>query len=129
MTKTLAVVIACAVGAAGMMGASAAAAAPAAKAAAYRAPRGPDGKHPDLNGVWQVLNGANYNIEPHAASAAMQLRPGPMGPVPAKSVVALGAVGAVPGGNGVVVGGTIPYKPEALKVRDANRADWITKDP
>ena len=129
MTKTLAVVVACAIGAMGMMGGSAVLAAPAAKASAYRAPRGPDGKHPDLNGVWQVLNGANYNIEPHAASAAMQLRPGPAGPVPAKSVVALGAVGAVPAGVGVVVGGTIPYKPEAMKTREENRTDWITKDP
>jgi hypothetical protein len=101
----------------------------AAKAAAYRAPRGPDGKHPDLNGVWQVMNTANYNIEPHASSAAMQMRPGPVVPVPAKEVVALGAVGAVPAGLGVVEGGTIPYKPEALKKRDENHADWIHRDP
>ena len=32
-------------------------------------PRGPLGK-PDLNGVWQVLNSANYNLEAHSASAA-----------------------------------------------------------
>jgi hypothetical protein len=99
------------------------------KAIAYRAPRGPDGKHPDLNGVWQVMNTANFNIEPHASSAALQMRPGPVVPVPAKEVVALGAVGAVPAGLGVVEGGAIPYKPEALKVRDANKADWIHKDP
>ncbi len=48
-----------------------------ASAGAYKAPRGPDGVHPDLNGVWQVLNTANYNIEAHPASAALQLRPGP----------------------------------------------------
>jgi len=101
----------------------------AAKASAYRAPRGPDGKHPDLNGVWQVMNTANYNIEPHASSAALQMRPGPVVPVPAKDVLALGAVGAVPAGLGVVEGGTIPYTPEALKQRDANKADWIHKDP
>ena len=101
----------------------------AAKASAYRAPRGPDGKHPDLNGVWQVMNTANYNIEPHASSAALQMRPGPVVPVPAKEVLALGAVGAVPAGLGVVEGGTIPYTPEALKQRDANKADWIHKDP
>jgi hypothetical protein len=108
--------------------AAAAKAAPA-KAGAYRAPRGPDGKHPDLNGVWQVMNTANFNIEPHASSAALQMRPGPVVPVPAKDVVALGAVGAVPAGLGVVEGGEIPYKPEAKKQRDANHADWIHKDP
>nr|MEA2798944.1 hypothetical protein [Phenylobacterium sp.] len=102
---------------------------PAGATAAYHAPRGPDGKHPDLNGVWQVVNTANWNIEPHAASAALQMRPGPVVPVPAKEVVALGAVGAVPAGLGVVEGGAIPYKPEALKQRDANKADWIHKDP
>ena len=115
--------------------AKAAAAKPAAakaapsKAGAYRAPRGPDRVHPDLNGVWQVMNTANYNIEPHASSAALQMRPGPVVPVPAKDVLALGAVGAVPAGLGIVEGGEIPYKPEAKKQRDANRADWIHKDP
>jgi hypothetical protein len=107
----------------------AAAAKAAPKAGAYRAPRGPDGKHPDLNGVWQVMNTANYNLEAHASSAALQMRPGPVVPVPAKEVLALGAVGAVPAGLSVVEGGTIPYTPEALKTRDANHADWIHKDP
>jgi len=108
-------------------------AAPAAKAkpaaAAYHAPRGPDGKHPDLNGVWQAMNTANWDIEPHAARAALQMRPGPVVPVPAKDVVALGAVGSVPAGLGIVEGGTIPYTPEAQKQRDENRADWIHRDP
>ncbi len=111
-------------------GASTQAAAAPAAAAAYVAPRGPDGKHPDLNGVWQVLNTANFNIEAHPASAAMQLRPGPYVPVPDARVVALGAVGAVPAGVGIVQGdGKIPYTAEALALRDENKADWINRDP
>ena len=57
------------------------------------------------------------------------MRPGPINPVPAKEVLALGAVGAVPAGLGAVVGGDIPYTPEAKKLRDENRADWVNRDP
>ena len=53
----------------------------ASQSSAYRAPRTPDGK-PDLNGIWQALNEANYDIEAHVARPAMALRPGPYGPVP-----------------------------------------------
>lgn len=95
--------------------------------ATYRPPRGPGGK-PDLNGVWQVLNTANYDIEPHAARPAMATRPGPAGPVPAKAVLALGAVGSVPAGIGIVEGG-IPYKTEALERRKDNQANWLERDP
>ncbi|HEY8572238.1 hypothetical protein [Phenylobacterium sp.] len=98
-------------------------------AAAYKAPRGPDKVHPDLNGVWQVMNTANWDIEPHAARAALQMRPGPVVPVPAKEVVALGAVGSVPAGLGVVEGGEIPYTAEARKIRDENRQDYLKRDP
>src|SRR6266436_5847799 len=87
---------------------------------AYRAPRGPGGK-PDLNGVWQVLNEANYDLEGHSARPAMALRPGPYGPVPAAQVLALGAVGSVPPSLGVVEGGEIPYKPEALATKKKNQ--------
>ena len=97
--------------------------------AAFKAPRGPDGKHPDLNGVWQAMNSAGWDIEPHAARAALQVRPGPFVPVPAKAVLALGAVGAVPAGLGIVEGGEIPYTAEAKKVRDENRADYLNRDP
>src|SRR6202162_5779783 len=95
---------------------------------AYRAPRGPDGK-PDLNGIWQALNEANFDLEAHLARPALALRPGPHGPVPAAAVLALGAVGAVPPGMGVVEGGEIPYKPAALAIRKENQQDWLNRDP
>jgi hypothetical protein len=96
--------------------------------AAYRAPRAADG-HPDLNGIWQALNEANFDLEPHNARAAMALRPGPHVPVPAAPVLALGAVGAVPPGTGIVEGGSIPYKPEALKKKLENQEHWLERDP
>src|SRR5690349_16592398 len=73
-----------------------------------------DGK-PDLNGIWQAMGSAHWNLEPHNAEA---------GPI-----VAMGALGAIPGGLGVVEGGRIPYKPEALKIRDENKAHWLERDP
>src|SRR5215475_13931894 len=86
---------------------------------AYRAPRAPDGK-PDLNGIWQALNEANYDIELHTARPAMALRQGPFGPLPSPAVLALGAVGAVPPGLGVVDGGELPYQPAALAKKKEN---------
>ena len=96
--------------------------------APYRAPRTPDGK-PDLNGIWQVLNEANYDLEMHNARPALALRSGPYGPVPAAQVLSLGAVGAVPPGMGVVEGGEIPYRPEMLTQRKENQKNWLTADP
>ncbi|HEX7137242.1 MAG TPA: hypothetical protein VF219_05330 [Vicinamibacterales bacterium] len=96
--------------------------------AAYRAPRLADG-HPDLNGIWQALNEANFDLEAHMARPALQLRPGPYGPVPAPPVLALGAVGSVPPGLGVVEGGEIPYLPDAAKKKKDNQEHWIERDP
>ena len=63
--------------------------APAAGAqAAYRAPRAPDG-HPDLNGIWQSLTTANWDILSHPAEPG--LRPDIMG-----------AYVSQPGGQGIV---------------------------
>jgi hypothetical protein len=94
----------------------------------YSAPRVPGGK-PDLNGIWQALNEANYDVEAHVARPALALRPGPFGPVPAAPVLALGAAGAVPPGVGVVEGGVIPYKPQALAIKKQNEQDWLNRDP
>lgn len=91
-------------------------------------PRLANGK-PDLNGIWQAVGSAHYDIERHMARSSMMLRDGPHGPLPAVPTLRLGAVGAVPGGMGVVEGGKIPYKPDAAELRDENRANWIERDP
>lgn len=100
----------------------------AAPAMAADIPRLPDGK-PDFNGVWQVLNTANYDLLAHPAGPSMMVTDGPFGPLPAKPLVALGAVGAVPAGLGIVSGNHIPYLPEARAQQIANKAEWLTKDP
>jgi hypothetical protein len=94
----------------------------------YRAPRA-EGGNPDLNGIWQALNTANYDLETHMARSAMALREGPHGPLPAAEVLLFGAVGSVPGGLGVVEGGSIPYKPEALAKKKENQENWLSRDP
>ena len=90
----------------------------------YAASRAADGQ-PDLNGIWQALNTANYDLQGHPARPAMALLPTPRsgeppgtgratpGALPAPAVRALGAVGGVPAGQGVVTGDEIPYQPWA----------------
>ena len=77
-------------------------------------PRAADG-HPDLTGIWQAMGTANWDLEDHASEA------GPFYP--------LGAIGAIPPGRGVVEGGEIPYKPEALAKRKENRSNRWKSDP
>lgn len=98
-----------------------------AQTAGYKPPR-IAGK-PDLNGIWQALSEANFDLEAHVGRSAMALRPGPYGPVPAAPVLALGAVGSVPPSLGVVEGGPIPYLPEALKQKKENQENWLIRDP
>lgn len=88
--------------------------APSGTRSTYKGPRTPDGK-PNLNGVWQTINTANWDLQAHAAA------PSP--------VLALGAAGAVPPGLGVVEGGEIPYLPAALAKKKENAANWLTADP
>lgn len=91
-------------------------------------PRTPAGQ-PDMNGIWQTLGNAHWDIEPHTARPALAMRPGPVVPVPAAEVLAFGAVGSVPSGYGVVEGGMIPYRPEAIEQRNRNRESWLESDP
>ena len=109
-TRFILLTIATAVATAGLLAVTPA----TAQAPEYRAPRAPDGR-PDLNGIWQALNTAHWDIEPHAAGPSM--------------VRELGALSAVPGGLGVVEGDEIPYRPEALAKREENRANRLELDP
>src|ERR1700693_269742 len=86
----------------------------AGQAPAYKGPRTADGK-PDLNGIWQVLNTANWDLQGHAAKA---------GPI-----ISLGAQGAEPGGLGVVEGNEIPYLPVALAKKKENYEKRFADDP
>ena len=96
--------------------------------AEFEPPRRADGR-PDLNGVWQAMSRANFNIEAQVAKPALALRDGPFGQVPAREVVALGAVGAAPATRGVVHGGALPYREAARQQRDENRRHWLERDP
>jgi hypothetical protein len=82
--------------------------------APYRAPRAADG-HADLNGIWQAMNTANWNLQDHPAYA------GPMWEA--------GAIGAVPAGQGVVEGNEIPYLPAKLDQKKKNFDNRRTDDP
>ena len=74
----------------------------------------PDGK-PNLTGLWQAITTADWNVEDHSAQA------GPF--------FQLGAIGAIPPGQSIVEGGSIPYKPEALIKRNENFANRLKLDP
>ncbi|MCZ0951382.1 MAG: hypothetical protein OXQ89_02575 [Rhodospirillaceae bacterium] len=68
---------------------------PGAAAQDYVVPRTPDGQ-PDLQGIWQAVNTAVWNIQDHSAEYG------------------------VPAGQGVVVGNHLPYQPWALEQRQQN---------
>ena len=85
-----------------------------AEPAGYTPSRTPEGQ-PDLNGIWQAVNTANWDIQDHEA------RPGPL--------ASLGAAFSVPGGRGVVEGNEIPYLPGMAAKKKENADHWITSDP
>ncbi len=72
---------------------------------------------PNLNGIWQAINTANWNLEDHSASATAFWQ--------------LGAISAIPAGQSVIVdnNGVIPYTPAGLKKRAENQAGWPKSDP
>jgi len=75
-------------------------------ASTFRAQRAADG-HPDLNGIWQSMVTANWDLQDHDAQP---------GPHPELS----GAYAAGPPGQSIVEGGEIPYKPQALAKKKSN---------
>jgi hypothetical protein len=85
-----------------------------AAAASAQIPRTADGK-PDLSGIWQAVGTAHWDLQDHA----------PQPP----ALFELGAIGAVPGGRGVVQGDVIPYQPWAAEKKQQNFASRATEDP
>jgi hypothetical protein len=77
-------------------------------------PRASNGR-PDLSGIWQAVNNAHWNLEPTPGGYPVLLE--------------LGAQFAVPPGPGVVVGGEIPYLPEARAERDQRFENRLADDP
>ena len=84
------------------------------KTITYRAPRTPDGR-PNLSGIWQAINNAEWDIQAHDA------KPGPL--------VVMGAWGGIQPDLGVVEGGPVPYRPEALKKKKENESNALALDP
>ena len=72
----------------------------------YKPARLPDG-HPDLNGTWQSMVSADWDLQDHEAQS---------GPKPEIN----GVYGAGPAGQSIVEGGEIPYRPEALAKKKKN---------
>jgi hypothetical protein len=113
---------------------------PAGQTATYKAARTADGKA-DLNGIWQAINTANYDLQAHPARPALALIPAPARSgvpglvrathteLPAPPVRAFGAAGGVPAGDGVVDGNEIPYQPWAAAKKKENAEHWLERDP
>ncbi len=102
----------------GMLLMAVAVSAPAAGQSAAAASRGytpPRTQHgqPDLQGIWQVMNTAAWDIQDHPAQLLFGLPPR----------------FGVPAGQGVVEGNEIPYQPWALAKKKENYENRLTADP
>src|SRR5207253_6572487 len=91
---------------------------------ASRSGRTSDSK-PDFSGIWQANNEAYWDLQAHGARAGIVTQPGvypyEYARVAAAPVLALGAAAGVQASLGVVEGdGQIPYKPEAVAVKQQN---------
>jgi hypothetical protein len=87
--------------------------------------------HPNLSGIWQTANEANWDLEAHGPLPAPLTQEGvhPLALLPAAPFLAMGAVASVPGSIGVVEGGTIPYQDWARKQQKDNKEHWLDRDP
>jgi hypothetical protein len=85
---------------------------------------------PDLSGIWQANNTANWDLQTHEARP-MVGQPGllPNSVVLAAPVLGLGALGWVPPGQGVVEGEEIPYQSWAAQRKKENLEHWMDRDP
>jgi hypothetical protein len=84
----------------------------AAQAPTYKAPRLAGTDRPNLDGLWQALTEANWDIQAHAA------QPGPP---------QFGALYAEPAGPGIVEGNEIPYQPWAMAKKKENFEKRLTR--
>lgn len=76
--------------------------------------RGADGR-PKLDGIWQSLAGANWDIRAHAAASPV--------------LDELGALGAAPPGLGIIEDNEIPYQSWAAEQQSENFANRLSLDP
>src|SRR5262244_1305104 len=85
---------------------------------------------PDFSGIWQANTTAYWDLQTHEARP-MVAQAGVYSDVPvlAAPVVALGTVGWVPPGLGVVEGDEIPYQPWAAARKKENLEHWMDRDP
>ena len=84
----------------------------AAQASTYKAARLAGTDRPNLDGLWQTLTEANWDIQAHAA------QPGPP---------QFGALYAEPAGPGIVEGNEIPYQPWAMAKKKENFEKRLTR--